>query len=278
MIEEGVKAIPRKSRRIVLDFDATDDPLHGAQEGRYFHGYYGHYCYPPLYCFCGKIPLLALLQDAKTDASAGTSDALKKIVPAIRRRFGRSVEIVLRGDSGFARDTIMDWCEKNGVFYCLGLKRNSRLEGKLAPVFEDLQAELEAGSLELPVRRFEEFEYKTLDSWSRGRRVVGNAEVLAKGQNPRFVVTNFGSDAFDARALYEDFYCARGDMENRIKEQQSRLGGIRRPHQHPCDGLQPVAAVVLRLRPPDALAVAGHRPTGHPPGKGHYRHTASTAV
>lgn len=223
LIEEGVKAIPRKSKRIVLDFDATDDPLHGAQEGRFFHGYYGHYCYLPLYCFCGNIPLLALLQDAKTDASAGTVDALEQIVPAIRRRFGRKVEIVLRGDSGFARDSIMDWCEKNGVFYCLGLKRNSRLEGKLAPVFEDLQAGLEAGALELPVRRFEEFGYRTLDSWSCERRVVGKAEVLAKGQNPRFIVTNFDGEAFDARSLYEDFYCARGDMENRIKEQQQDL-------------------------------------------------------
>jgi hypothetical protein len=223
LIEEGVKAIPRKSRRIVLDFDATDDPLHGAQEGRFFHGYYGHYCYLPLYCFCGNIPLLALLQDAKTDASAGTVDALQKIVPAIRRRFGHRVEIVLRGDSGFARDAIMHWCERNGLFYCLGLKRNTRLQAELAPCFETLQSDLDAGLLELPVRRFIEFEYRTLNSWSSRRRVVGKAEVLAKGENPRFVVTNFEVEHFDARALYEDFYCARGDMENRIKEQQQDL-------------------------------------------------------
>jgi hypothetical protein len=223
LIEEGVKAIPRKSRRIILDFDATDDPLHGAQEGRFFHGYYGHYCYLPLYCFCGNVPLLALLQDAKTDASAGTAEALKKIVPAIRRRFGRKVEIVLRADSGFARDAIMDWCEQNGVFYCLGLARNQRLQAKLAPSFESLQSELEDGLAELPVRRFVEFKYRTLKSWSRKRRVIGKAEVLTKGQNPRFVVTNFEADDFEARALYEGFYCARGDMENRIKEQQQDL-------------------------------------------------------
>jgi hypothetical protein len=223
LIEEGVKAIPRKCKRIVLDFDATDDPLHGAQEGRFFHGYYGHYCYLPLYCFCGNIPLLALLQDAKTDASAGTVPALEKIVPAIRRRFGSKVEIVLRGDSGFARDVIMDWCEQNKVFYCLGLRRNSRLEGTLAPAFEAMGQDLDAGLLELPARRFVEFDYRTLDSWSRKRRVVGKAEVLAKGQNPRFIVTNFEPDRFEARALYEDFYCARGDMENRIKEQQQDL-------------------------------------------------------
>ncbi len=168
-----------------------------------------------MYCFCGNVPLLALLQDAKTDASAGTVPALEKIVPAIRRRFGRKVQIVLRADSGFARDTIMDWCERNEVFYCLGLARNQRLQAELAPSFEALQSDLEAGLLKLPVRRFVEFEYRTLSSWTRRRRVVGKAEVLAKGQNPRFVVTNFDVEHFDARALYEDFYCARGDMENR---------------------------------------------------------------
>lgn len=223
LIEEGVRAIPRRSRRIVLDFDATDDPLHGAQEGRFFHGYYGHYCYLPLYCFCGTIPLLARLQDAKTDPSAATVDALKKIVPAIRRRFGRKVEIVLRADSGFARDGIMDWCERNRVFYCLGLSRNKRLEGELAPVFEALGSEQEEGSIELPVRRFHPFQYRTLNSWSRSRRVIGKAEILAKGRNPRFIVTNLQDMHLDARALYEDFYCARGDMENRIKEQQQDL-------------------------------------------------------
>lgn len=223
LIEEGVKAIPRKTGRIVLDFDATDDPLHGEQEARFFHGYYGHYCYLPLYCFCGNIPLLALLQDAQYDASSGTVGALEKIVPAIRRRFGRKVEIVLRGDSGFARDAIMQWCEKNKVFYCLGLARNKRLQAKLAPIFEVLGAKLEEGSEEVPVRHFTEFEYRTLDSWSRKRRVVGKAELLDKGENPRFVVTNFKAEAFDPRALYEDFYCARGDMENRIKEQQQDL-------------------------------------------------------
>lgn len=223
LIEEGVRAIPRRSSRIVLDFDATDDPLHGAQEGRFFHGYYGHYCYLPLYCFCGNIPLLALLQDAKSDASAGTVNALSKIVPAIRRRFGRKIEIVLRADSGFARDAIMDWCEQNGLRYCLGLARNQRLQGELAASFVALQSELEAGLALLPVRRFVDFEYRTRQSWSRKRRVVGKAEVLLRGQNPRFVVTNFDTREFDAQSLYEDFYCARGDMENRIKEQQMDL-------------------------------------------------------
>lgn len=223
LIEQGVKAIARKSKRIVLDFDATDDPLHGAQEGRFFHGYYGHYCYLPLYCFCGNIPLLALLRDAQRDGSDGTVEALKKIVPVIRRRFGSKVQIVVRGDSGFARESIMNWCEQNHLFYCFGLARNARLQEKLVPIFEQLQAKLQAGLVQEPVREFVDFEYQTLKSWSCKRRVVGKAEILEKGHNPRFVVTNFDSDSFDARALYEDFYCARGDMENRIKEQQQDL-------------------------------------------------------
>ena len=219
LIEEGVRAIARRSRRIVLDFDATDDPLHGAQEGRFFHGYYGHYCYLPLYCFCGNVPLWAWLGSAQRDASEGTTQALEKIVPAIRRRFGRKVTVIVRGDSGFARETIMRWCEDNKIFYCFGLTRNARLRKKLTPGFDALHEQ----TPELPVRSFVEFEYRTLKSWSRSRRVVGKAEILERGENPRFVVTNLSSDVLDARSLYEDFYCARGDMENRIKEQQQDL-------------------------------------------------------
>ena len=127
LIKRGVKAIPRKSAEIVLDFDATDDPLHGSQQGAYFHGYYRHYCYLPLYCFCGNLPLFAKLRDCKRDASDGTVEALQKIVPVIRQRFGKRVRIIVRADSGFAREAIMAWCEENGVFYCLGLARNDRL-------------------------------------------------------------------------------------------------------------------------------------------------------
>ncbi len=219
LIKEGVRAIARKSRQIVLDFDATDDPLHGAQEGRFFHGYYGHYCYLPLYCFCGNIPLLAQLRDAQRDASDGTVEALKKIVPVIRKRFGRKVQIIVRGDSGFAREAIMHWCEDNKVFYCLGLARNARLRKELEPSFQALHEQ----APELPARQFAEFEYRTLKSWSCSRRVVGKAELLEKGENPRFVVTNLSEEDFAARSLYEDFYCARGNMENRIKEQQQDL-------------------------------------------------------
>lgn len=228
LIQEGVKAIPRRSRQIVLDADATDDPLHGAQEGRFFHGYYRHYCYLPLYVFCGNIPLYARLRDAKRDASEGTVEALEKIVAAIRRRFGPKVRIILRADSGFAREPIMAWCEANGVHYCLGLARNSRLEAALAGAFAALRERIGGGEAAAPCREFLDFRYRTLDSWSRERRVVGKAEVLPAGDNPRFVVTSLPKEGFAgerpgrfaAAALYEKFYCARGDMENRVKEQQ----------------------------------------------------------
>ena len=226
LIAEGVKAIPRRRREIVLDLDATDDPLHGAQEGAFFHGYYRQYCYLPLYAFCGNIPLLARLRDAKRDASEGTVDALKKIVPAIRRRFGRKVRIIVRADSGFAREEIMAWCEEHGVFYCLGLARNNRLVARLGKAFGALHGEIKAGRAGMPCRRFEDFEYRTRKSWSRARRVVGKAEILDKGQNPRFIVTNLEAEQesrFEAAALYEKFYCGRGEMENRIKEAQMDL-------------------------------------------------------
>jgi hypothetical protein len=232
LLERGVQAIPRQSAEVVLDLDATDDPLHGKQQDAYFHGYYGHYCYLPLYCFCGNIPLWAQLRDCKRDASSGTVEALQKIVPAIRKRFGPQVRIIVRADSGFAREPIMSWCEANGVFYCLGLARNERLQKELQASFESLKAQIQEGRLQPPCRSFTEFEYATRDSWSRARRLIGKAEVLAAGDNPRFIVTSLpadgGGDAaqaarFAPAALYEKLYCARGDMENRIKEQQLDL-------------------------------------------------------
>jgi hypothetical protein len=205
---------------IVLDLDATDDPLHGRQEGRFFHGYYDCYCYLPLYVFCGRHLLAAKLRRSNIDASAGAVAEVGRIVRQIRARWPR-VEIRLRADSGFARDELMAWCEANGVDYVFGLARNDRLVGTIA---EDLAAAA-AESLAQggPVRRFADFPWRPLDSWSRERRVVAKAEHLPKGANPRFIVTSLSVAEIDARTLYEDVYCARGEIENRIKEQQLDL-------------------------------------------------------
>jgi hypothetical protein len=207
-------------KRIILDLDATDDPLHGHQEGRFFHGYYDCYCYLPLYVFCGRHLLAARLRRSNIDASAGAVDEVARIAHQIRAHWPR-VEIVLRADSGFARDELMSWCEANGVDYLFGLARNDRLVGVIADDLAAAAAEsLVRGG---PARRFADFAWRTLDSWSRARRVVAKAEHLPKGANPRFVVTSLPINHIDARALYEDIYCARGEVENRIKEQQLDL-------------------------------------------------------
>jgi hypothetical protein len=207
-------------KELILDLDATDDPLHGHQEGRFFHGYYDCYCYLPLYVFCGRHLLAARLRRSNIDASAGAKDEVARIVGQIRARWPR-VQIVLRADSGFAREELMAWCEANGVDYIFGLARNERLVGAIA---DDLAAaELESLARGGPARRFADFAWRTLDSWSRARRVVAKAEHLTQGPNPRFVVTSLPADAIAARTLYENIYCARGDVENRIKEQQLDL-------------------------------------------------------
>jgi hypothetical protein len=207
-------------KEIILDLDATDDPLHGHQEGRFFHGYYDCHCYLPLYVFCGRHLLAGKLRRSNIDASAGAVEEVARIVAQIRTRWPR-IEIVLRADSGFAREELMAWCEANGVDYVFGLARNQRLVGAIA---DDLAAAEAEGVVQGgPARRFADFPWRTLDSWSRARRVVAKAEHLPKGANPRFVVTSLSASAFDARALYEDLYCARGEMENRIKEQQLDL-------------------------------------------------------
>ncbi len=212
-----LEAHKRPPKQIVLDLDATDDPLHGQQEGRFFHGYYSCYCYLPLYVFCGRHLLAALLRPSNIDASAGAVAELARIVDRLRAAWPR-VEILLRADSGFARDALMAWCEANRVDYVFGLARNRRLTA-------ELKADLAAAAAEhaesdQPARRFKEFFYATLDSWSCARRVVGKAEHLAKGPNPRFIVTSLPASAIDGRTLYERVYCARGEMENRVKEQQ----------------------------------------------------------
>lgn len=205
---------------IVLDFDATDDPLHGDQEGRFFHGYYDCYCYLPLYVFCGRHLLAAKLRKADIDASAGATEEAERIVARIRERWP-DTRIVLRADSGFAREELMKWCEQANVDYIFGLARNARLVQEIAP--EMAEAEAEARQTGKPARRFKEFQWTTLKSWSARRRVIAKAEWLGDKANPRFIVTSLASGHAAARTLYEDIYCARGDMENRIKEAQGDL-------------------------------------------------------
>jgi hypothetical protein len=213
-------------RRIILDLDATDDPLHGHQEGRFFHGYYDCYCYLPLYVFSGRHLLGAKLRRSNIDASAGATEETARIVAQIRSRWPE-VRIILRADSGFAREQLMAWCEDNAVDYVFGLASNDRLVAKIARQLA--AAQREAAQTKAPARRFRDFQWRTLDSWSRQRRVIGKAEWTRGEANPRFIVTSLHEAEATARYLYEHLYCARGDMENRIKECQLDLYADRTP-------------------------------------------------
>jgi len=255
LVDLFLEAHARAPSQIVLDLDATDDPLHGSQEGRFFHGYYDCYCYLPLYVFCGDHLLVAKLRKADVDASAGAVEEIARVIGQIRAAWPK-VRIVLRADSGFTREPLMAWCETNGVDYLFGLAQNARLNAELAA---DLAAAAEESvQTGKPARRFKDFAYRTLDSWSRERRVVGKAEWMTPSKaeaddmtqrakkkkakkvrkaqatvqetiglpgraNPRFVVTSLKASACEAQELYEKRYCARGDMENRIKECQLDL-------------------------------------------------------
>ncbi|MER9874586.1 IS1380 family transposase [Mesorhizobium sp. M0195] len=216
LIELFVEAHERAPRQIVIDLDATNIPLHGHQEGRFFHGYYDCYCYLPLYVFCGRHLLLARQRRSNIDAASGSVEELARMITQIRRAWPR-VRIILRADSGFAREALMAWCEQNQVDYVFGLARNVRLQDEIAPQLAEV-ASLCAASGKA-ARLFRDFRYATLDSWSRRRRVVGKAEHTPQGSNPRFVVTSLAKSRWDARALYEELYCARGEAENRIGEQ-----------------------------------------------------------
>jgi hypothetical protein len=216
LLQLFVEAHRSPPQEIVLDLDATDDPLHGKQEGRFFHGYYGHYCYLPLYIFCGDPLLCARLRTADGEASAGALEEVQRIVSGLRQHWP-AVRIILRADSGFCREELMRWCENHQVDYVLGLARNRRLEALLADALAEARQQHEMAGQ--PVRLFRELCYQTRESWSQERRVVGKAEHLDKGANPRFLVTSLSAEQWAAQALYEDLYCARGEMENRIKEQ-----------------------------------------------------------
>jgi hypothetical protein len=235
----GVRCLPKFAHELVVDLDAMGHLLHGAQEGRHFSAYYGDYCYLPLYVFVGDVPLWAQLRTSDHDAAHGVVAALGKIIPAIRQRCKRA-RIILRGDSGFCREEILAWCEAHGVYYCLGLAQNPVLVGQLQPALAAARAR-RCLTGALSARVFTEFEYQTRQSWSRSRRVIGKAEVMAAGDNPRFVVTNlpargFRGDAdrtrFTPQRLYEEFYCGRGAMENVLKQQTLDLKADRLSTHH----------------------------------------------
>jgi hypothetical protein len=228
LLTMGVRCLPKHAPEVIVDLDATGMLLHGEQQGRHFHAYYGDYCYLPLYAFVGNIPLWAQLRTADRDASDGAVAALTKIVAAIRRRMP-GVRILVRADSGFCREELLAWCEgQREVYYCIGLAQNARLLERIGPAMAVAHGQwcLTGGT---PTRRFIEFGYQTLASWSRERRVIGKAEMTKAGANPRFVVTNLPGEGFareeesagrfEPAALYEQLYCARGEMENVLKQQ-----------------------------------------------------------
>ncbi len=218
LVDLFLEAHRRAPREIVLDLDNTDIPLHGMQEGRFYHGYYEDHCYLPLYVFCGRHLLLARQRRANMAGCDGAVEEMARIVAQIRQRWPR-VRIILRADSGFSNDELMVWCEANRVDYVFGLARNRRLEAVLVePLAEAKHLCIASGR---PARVFRDFQYRTIDSWSRTRRVVGKAEHTLDGADPRFIVTSLKRtrSAYDARALYEDLYCARGEAENRVGEQ-----------------------------------------------------------
>jgi hypothetical protein len=200
----------------VLDLDATDTPLHGRQEGRFFHGFYDEYCYLPLYIFCGDQLLGVRLREADQDASAGSLREIERIVGRLRQRWPK-VKIILRADSGFCREELMSWCEQHRVDFVFGLARNERLRRRIGKAMR--QAAAEAKRTGRPARVYTEFRYRTRKSWSRARRVIAKAEKIEGKENPRYVVTSLPVSRSRPRALYEQLYCARGEMENRIKEQ-----------------------------------------------------------
>ena len=227
LLEMGARCLPKHAREVVLDLDAMGHRIHGMQEGRHYNAYYDDYCYLPLYAFVGEIPLWAQLRTCEKSAAHGVVPALEKLVAALRQRCPKA-RIIVRGDSGFGVEEIMVWCEgQSEVYYCLGIGKHSGLIDKLGPTLAEARARhcLAGGA---STRVFAEFEYQTQTSWSRPRRVIGKAEVMAGGDNPRFVVTNLPKEGFvdepdrerfTPARLYEQLYCARGEMENVLKQQ-----------------------------------------------------------
>jgi hypothetical protein len=219
-VKSFLKSYPGRPKQIVLDLDVTDNELHGEQEGRFFHGHYDCYCYLPLYVYCEDYLLCAKLRKADVDPAKGVTTELARIVGMIRARW-KHTRIIVRADSGFCREELFRWCEANGILYVIGMARNTRLIARIRKQLRQACAEhIQTGK---PARRFSSFWYRTKKSWSRRRRIIAKAEHTEGKANPRFVVSNLPSEMYDPRALYEDLYCARGEMENRIKEQQLYL-------------------------------------------------------
>jgi hypothetical protein len=217
LVDVFVEAHKVAPQQIVLDIDTTDMALHGNQEEKFYHGYYKHYCYLPLYIFCGDHVLCARLRPSSIGPAVGSRKEVERVVQQIRQRWPE-VSIILRGDSGFCSDELMTWCEKNRVDFVVGMARNSRTEDLIHGSLAEAKQQFEA--TQQPARIFVEFEYETLKgTWSKKRRVVAKAEHINGKSNPRFIVTSLGSEDWDKQKLYEELYCARGDMENRLKEQ-----------------------------------------------------------
>jgi hypothetical protein len=226
LVEKFLQSYRRAPKEIVLDVDETDDPLHGQQQGRHFHAYYDEYCYLPLYIYCGSQVLCAKLRSSNLPTADGVKEELARVVERIRQAWP-GVRIIVRGDSGFGREDIMSWAESEGIGYVFGLARNSRLEKRIET--EMARAQRRYRQSGQAARFYKDFLYRTRDSWTRARRVVGKAEFLSKGANPRFIVTNLSKQDLEAQQLYEKLYCARGNMENRIKEQYLDLFADRTP-------------------------------------------------
>jgi hypothetical protein len=266
-----LEAHRRPPREIILDLDATDDPVHGEQEGRFFRGYYDHYCYLPLYVFCGRHLLAAKLRPGNVDAAAGVVEEVARIVAQIRQCWPK-VRILLRGDSGFAREELMAWCEANRVHFLFGLQQNSRLNAEIEGELK--RAGARSRRTGRPARVFKDFMWMTVrESWSRRRRVVGKAEFTIEGPNPRYVVTSLSRRSCETRYLYEKLYCARGEMENRLKECQLDFYADRTSSANAAR--QPAAPVVLIHGLRAALRLAPDRTASYPVCKSDLRHHSS---
>ena len=225
LVDRFIASFDRAPKKLILDFDATDDPVHGKQEGRFFHGFYDHYCFLPLYVFCGDHLLVSYLRPSKIDGAKHAWAILALLVKRLRQSWP-DVRIIFRADSGFCRHRMLSWCERHNVGYIVGLARNARVNALAQPLMEE--AEVAYRRTEQKQRLFGEVQYAA-GTWKRKRRVIAKAEHTHKGANPRYVVTNLEGQG---QWLYEELYCARGDMENRIKEQQLDLFADRTSCHH----------------------------------------------